>query len=49
MTGATRVSINKALGRFRREKWVSVKGRKFTIRDAEAMQNLIQISGGALL
>lgn len=49
MTGATRVSINKALGRFRREKWVSVKGRKFTIVDAEALQNLIQISGGAVL
>ena len=49
MTGATRVSINKALGRFRREQWISVKGRKFTIRDAEAMQNLIQISGGAVL
>lgn len=49
MTGATRVSINKALGRFRREQWVSVKGRKFTILNPEAMQNLIQISGGALI
>ncbi len=48
MTGATRVSINKALGRFRREKWVSVKGRKFTICNAEALENLIQVSGGAL-
>ena len=26
MTGATRVSINKALGRFRRANWVQVKG-----------------------
>ena len=48
MTGATRVSINKALGRFRREKWITVKGRKFTILDEEAMENLIQISGGAV-
>ncbi|MFO7682597.1 MAG: Crp/Fnr family transcriptional regulator [Chloroflexota bacterium] len=48
MTGATRVSINKALGRFRREKWISIKGRAFTICDADAMENLIQISGGAL-
>ncbi|MBK6326821.1 MAG: Crp/Fnr family transcriptional regulator [Chloroflexi bacterium] len=48
MTGATRVSINKALGRFRREKWISVKGRRFTILDQEAMQYLIQISGGTV-
>jgi CRP/FNR family transcriptional regulator, cyclic AMP receptor protein len=48
MTGATRVSINKALGRFRREKWIAVKGRKFTILDEEAMQNVIQISGGSV-
>ncbi len=46
MTGATRVSINKALGRFRRSKWVSVKGRKFTIVDADALENLIELSGG---
>jgi len=48
MTGATRVSINKALGRFRREKWIVVKGRKFTVLDDTALQNLIQISGGAV-
>jgi CRP/FNR family cyclic AMP-dependent transcriptional regulator len=48
MTGATRVSINKALGRFRREKWISIKGRRFTILDQAAMQNLIQISGGTV-
>lgn len=48
MTGATRVSINKALGRFRREKWIAIRGRKFTILDEKAMQNLIQISGGAV-
>ena len=48
MTGATRVSINKALGRFRRAKWVKVKGRKFTILDQEALLNLIQISGGSI-
>lgn len=47
MTGATRVSINKALGRFRRSKWVRVNGRRFTILDRDAMQNLIQLSGGS--
>lgn len=46
MTGATRVSINKALGRFRRAEWVLVEGRQLTILDSEALQNLIQISGG---
>jgi CRP-like cAMP-binding protein len=46
MTGGTRVSINKALGRFRRSKWVDVSGRHFTIRDRDALINLIQISGG---
>lgn len=48
MTGSTRVSINKALGRFRRSKWVKVDGRKFIITDQAALQNLIQISGGYL-
>ena len=47
MTGATRVSINKALGRFRRAGWVGAKGRRFTILDKEALENLIQISGGS--
>ena len=47
MTGATRVSINKALGRFRRAGWVTVKGRRFTILNWDALENLIQISGGA--
>ncbi len=46
MTGATRVSINKALGRFRRADWVLVKGRQLTILDRAALENLIQISGG---
>ncbi|MCI0397510.1 MAG: Crp/Fnr family transcriptional regulator [Chloroflexi bacterium] len=46
MTGATRVSINKALGRFRRAKWVKIDGRQVTILDRKALQNLIQISGG---
>ena len=46
MTGATRVSINKALGRFRRANWVLVKGRQLTILDRAALENLIQISGG---
>ncbi len=48
MTGATRVSINKAIGRFRREQWVQSKGRKFTLLNPEALQRLIQISGGAV-
>jgi CRP/FNR family transcriptional regulator/CRP/FNR family cyclic AMP-dependent transcriptional regulator len=47
MTGATRVSINKALGRFRRAGWVRAKGRRFTILDRAALENLIQISGGS--
>jgi CRP/FNR family cyclic AMP-dependent transcriptional regulator len=47
MTGATRVSINKALGRFRRAGWVQAKGRRFTILDREGLENLIQISGGS--
>jgi CRP-like cAMP-binding protein len=46
MTGATRVSINKALGRFRRAQWVGVEGRYVTILDQAALQNLIAISGG---
>ncbi len=48
MTGATRVSVNKALGRFRRAKWVRTQGRRFIILDQDALQNLIQISGGSL-
>ncbi|MCA9922114.1 MAG: Crp/Fnr family transcriptional regulator [Anaerolineales bacterium] len=48
MTGATRVSINKALGRFRRANWVKVSGRKFTITDQDALRNLIQTSGGSV-
>ena len=48
MTGATRVSINKALGRFRRAGWVRVSGRRFTILDEDELQNLIQISGGSI-
>lgn len=46
MTGATRVSINKALGRFRRADWVRVNGRQLTILDRQALEKLIQISGG---
>lgn len=48
MTGATRVSVNKALGRFRRAKWIKTQGRRFTILDQEALVNLIQISGGSI-
>ncbi len=46
MVGATRVSINKAIGRYRRAGWLDTKGRKFLIRDADAMANLIELSGG---
>lgn len=46
MTGATRVSINKALGRFRRSGWVVVKGRRFTIVNQEALEELIELAGG---
>jgi CRP/FNR family transcriptional regulator/CRP/FNR family cyclic AMP-dependent transcriptional regulator len=49
MTGATRVSINKTLGRFRRAGWVQTRGRRFVILDREALENLIQVSGGAIL
>lgn len=48
MTGATRVSINKALGRFRRANWVKVSGRKVTLLDQDALRNLIQTSGGSV-
>lgn len=46
MTGATRVSINKALGRFRRSGWINVAGRKVIIIDRQALEDLIQVSGG---
>lgn len=46
MTGATRVSINKTLGRFRRAKWVRVQGRSILILDERALRSLIQLAGG---
>lgn len=46
MTGATRVSINKTLGRFRRAKWVSVRGRQIILLDKDALRNLIHLAGG---
>ena len=46
MTGATRVSINKTLGRFRRAKWVRVKGRHLILLDTPALRNLIHLAGG---
>ena len=48
MTGATRVSINKALGRFRRSGWVKFEGRRFSICDRGALENLILLSGGSI-
>lgn len=46
MTGATRVSINKTLGRFRRSGWVKLEGRRFSICDRAALEDLILLSGG---
>ncbi len=46
MTGATRVSINKALGRFRRAGWIRVNGRRVTVLDEGALRGLIEVSGG---
>ena len=46
MTGATRVSINKALGRFRRAGWIRVNGRRVTVVDHAALAGLIEVSGG---
>ncbi len=48
MTGATRVSINKTLGRFRRAGWIKTQGRRFIILDRAALINLIHISGGSV-
>ncbi len=45
MTGATRVSINKALGRFRRNEWIHVSGRTLTILDHAALEGLIDFAG----
>jgi CRP/FNR family cyclic AMP-dependent transcriptional regulator len=46
MTGATRVSINKTLGRFRRSGWVKLEGRRFSICNRAALEELILLSGG---
>jgi CRP/FNR family transcriptional regulator/CRP/FNR family cyclic AMP-dependent transcriptional regulator len=46
MTGATRVSVNKALGRFRRAGWIRVNGRQLTVVDRAALEGLIEVSGG---
>ncbi len=48
MTGATRVSINKALGRFRRAGWVEVKNRHITIMNEEALAEVIRLAGGTI-
>ena len=47
MTGATRVSINKALGRFRRAGWIRVTGRQVTLLDREALIGLTEVSSAA--
>jgi CRP-like cAMP-binding protein len=46
MTGATRVSINKAVGRFRRAHYIAVERRYFTILNRNALETLIRQSGG---
>ena len=46
MTGATRVSVNKALGRFRRAGWIRVIGRQVTVIDRRALEEMIVVSGG---
>jgi CRP/FNR family transcriptional regulator len=46
MSGATRVSINKALARFRKAGWVSTQGRHVIIHDKAGLRGLIQRSGG---
>ena len=48
MTGATRVSVNKALGRFRRNGWLRVVGRQVTVLDRAALEGLIEVSGGEM-
>ena len=45
MTVATRVSINKAIGRFRRANWVLIQGREVTVSYRDALENLIRTSG----
>lgn len=46
MTGATRVSINKTLGRFRKARWVAMRGRHLVLQDIPALQKLIHLAGG---
>ncbi len=46
MTGATRVSINKTLSRFRRARWVQTGDRQIILLDIPALKRLIQVSGG---
>ena len=46
MTGATRVSVNKTLGRFRKARWVRVRGKHLILLDPNALRNLIQLAGG---
>ena len=41
MTGTTRVSINRVLGRFRRSGLIGITGKKVTILDRPALEDLI--------
>lgn len=47
MTGSTRVSINKALRRFREAGWVTIDGRRITLCDADALRGLIASAASA--
>ncbi len=44
MTGATRVSINKALGRFRRAGWIRVTGKQVTVIDRAGLEGLTVVA-----
>jgi CRP-like cAMP-binding protein len=44
MTGATRVSINKALGRFRRAGWIRIVGRQVTVIDRAGLEGMTIVS-----
>ncbi|MBP9501909.1 MAG: Crp/Fnr family transcriptional regulator [Candidatus Promineofilum sp.] len=48
MAGATRISVNKALGRFKRSGWVRVAGKELTVLDRDALKELIAASGGRI-
>ncbi len=44
MAGATRVSINKALGRFRRAGWIRITGKQVTVIDRAGLEGMTIVS-----